>query len=77
MMQIKFEKILSEEPTIGLLIYRSSDLHFCKPLFYLVGRARFELATNAIKHPAASSEVLKALFRLLVFNQPSPQGARN
>ncbi len=30
-----------------------------------------------IKHPAASSEVLKALFRLLVFNQPSPQGARN
>lgn len=32
---------------------------------------------HEIKHPAASSEVLKALFMLLVFNQPSPQGARN
>jgi len=35
------------------------------------------LYLTRIKHPAASSEVLKALFRLLVFNQPSPQGARN
>jgi hypothetical protein len=36
-----------------------------------------KLNGKVIKHPAASSEVLKALFRLLVFNQPSPQGARN
>ena len=27
----------------------------------------------SIKHAAASSEVLKALFRLLVFNQPAPR----
>ena len=31
----------------------------------------------AIKHPAASSEVLNTLFKLLVFNQLTPRGARN
>ena len=30
-----------------------------------------------IKHPAASSEVLNTLFKLLVFNQLTPRGARN
>ncbi len=29
------------------------------------------------RNSAASSEVLRAHFKLLVFNQPSPQGARN
>jgi hypothetical protein len=45
-----------------------------KNILYLL---RLNINNFAIKHPAASSEVLKALFRLLVFNQPSPLGARN
>lgn len=30
-----------------------------------------------IKHPAVSGKVLNALFQLLIFNQLTPQGARN
>jgi hypothetical protein len=33
--------------------------------------------SKSIKHPAASGEVLSTLFKLLVFNQLAPQGARN